>query len=534
MALMEIFSGPLFATFLIGVSTFLLALWYSMKKQSYWKERNVPYVKPLPFLGSLLDNVTMTFQDQDYKRYNTLGPIYGVYEVNSPTLSVADPKLLRDILVKDFANFPNRRSFITGNKIGDNMLPSLEGEDWKRVRTIITPTFTTGKLKRLMSIFKDCAKTLSQNFKMSEMKKEPIDAKRLFGAFTMDVIASSAFSTKLDSHNDPENTFVRYARAAFSTKISWRMLLFLLAPKLMSFFKMSVSNPTVTNFFSEVTAQIIAERKRTKQTRNDFLQLLMDTAEETYKSEKKDDVDDDDIAAKYGQDFVNQTIFNTSENKNLSTDELVAQCVIFFLAGYETTATLLTYVLYCLALNGDIQEKSYQEITQCLKETNGELTYEALHNMKYLDNIISETLRLYPPGVRAERKVASEYKLGDTGITLEKDIIVSVPIFAIHRDPKYYPNPEKFDPDRFSAKEIAKRDSYVYLPFGHGPRNCVGMRFALLEAKVCLVYIISCFKTKPCDKTPVPMKFNHNAFGILQPKDVFLATEIRKDCLLKP
>ncbi|GFS29898.1 cytochrome P450 9e2, partial [Nephila pilipes] len=102
-----------------------------------------------------------------------------------------------------------------------------------------------------------------------------------------------------------------------------------------------------------------------------------------------------------------------------------------------------------------------------------------------------------------ERIADADYKLGETGITIKKGMTVSVPVYCLHRDSKYYPNPERFDPDRFTAEERAKRDPYTYLPFGAGPRNCIGMRFALMETKVCLAYVLANFIIKKSSHTKV-------------------------------
>ncbi|GFS38225.1 hypothetical protein TNIN_394601 [Trichonephila inaurata madagascariensis] len=329
----------------------------------------------------------------------------------------------------------------------------------------------------------------------------------IYGAYTMDIIASSCFSTKLDSHNDPDNKFVKVARNAFRQSITWRFLAFFLFPKLVKLLKISIFPPTALNFFKEVTLQIIEERRRTGQTRNDFLQLLMDTAKEVSEDPNSEfnKIEEDDMAAVYGEVDTKHQVFKSVTKKNLSMDELVAQCVIFFIAGYDTTGSTLAFATYMLALNQDVQEKAYQEIVDAVRDTNGELTYEAVQNLKYLDNIISETLRLFPPGIRLERLAVADYKLGNTGITIPKGMIVTIPTYAMHRDPEIYPNPEKFEPDRFTSEERAKRDMYAYLPFGAGPRNCVGMRFALMEVKVCLAYVIANFKIKKSPKTKVPL-----------------------------
>ncbi|GBN61088.1 Cytochrome P450 3A4 [Araneus ventricosus] len=389
---------------------------------------------------------------------------------------VGDPVLLRDIMVKDFHIFPNRRPLSSGDPIMDWNVSSVTGEDWKRIRTIITPTFSTGKIKRMMGIFKECSETVIQNFKKTTENGEPVELKRIFGAFTMDVIASSAFSTKLDSHNDPENEFVQMATMIFRPKVNWRVLLYFLFPNFVKFMGISIFPPNGTNFFRDVTLNIIAQRRKTE----------------------------------------------------LTVNELVAQCIIFFLAGYDTTASTLSFVIYNLALHEDIQEKVHNELVGALEGTHGELTYEALQSMKYLDNVISETLRLYPPAVRTEREAASEYKLGETGITIPKGMILTIPIYAMHRDPKFFRNPGTFDPDRFNQDEKSKREQYAFMPFGAGPRNCVAMRFALMEIKVCLAHILANYKISKCPKTKVPMEFLKGQ-GTLQPKEIFVSLESRKD-----
>ncbi|GIY30714.1 cytochrome P450 3A29 [Caerostris extrusa] len=356
-----------------------------------------------------------------------------------------------------------------------------------------------------------------------------VETKRIYGAFTMDVIASSAFSTKLDSHNDPENKFVMMARKVFRQDFSWRFGLYFLFPTIAKLLKVAIFSPTATNFFRDVTLQIIEQRRSTDRQRNDFLQLLLDTAAEVSEDPKSElNEKESEDSSVYGEVSTEHQVFKGVTKKNMSLNELVAQCVIFFLAGYETTASTLAFSTYLLALHPDVQEKLYEELVDTVNKTKGELTYEGLQSMKYLDNIISETLRLYPPATRTERLCVEDYELGNTGITVPKGMIVTVPVYAVHRDPEIYPDPEAFNPDRFSTEEKATRDPYTYMPFGVGPRNCVGMRFALTEVKVCLAYIVANFKISKCAKTKVPLEFLGTQ-GLLAPKDIFVALEPRKD-----
>lgn len=528
-ALIELVLRPFLITFLIGISSIFLFYWYATRNHDYWKKRGVPYVKPVPLFGSLLENTKRQLFQILTERYYKLGPVYGFFETNKPLLSIGDPALLKNILVKDFPAFSSRRSLVTGDKVIDSMVSTLRGEDWKRVRSIITPTFTTGKLKRMLGIFKECSETLMKNFENFVKKGKPIDAKRLYGTLTMDVIASAAFSTKIDSHNDPDNEFVKTARETFSGSRKYKFIILILLSFLPQRLKRMFFSGGSLNFFRDTTFQIIENRKRTGQVRNDFLQLLMDTAKEVSDEEKWEESDKGDIASNYEEQNAGQQMFKTTSNKKLSMDELIAQCVIFFLAGYETTASTLSFATYLLALNQDIQDKLRSEVDQTLAENNGELTYEVIQNMKYLDNVISETLRLFPPAIRLERVADDNYKLGDMDITIPKGMAINIPVYCIHRDPKYYPSPEVFDPDRFTAEGRAKRDPYTYLPFGAGPRNCIGMRFALMEIKICLSHVIAKFKIKRSPLTKEKLEFHINQAGLLQAKEIIVDMEIRKD-----
>ncbi|GFX11760.1 cytochrome P450 3A25 [Trichonephila clavipes] len=127
----------------------------------------------------------MPLHEVECERYNKLGRIYGHFEGKRALLSIGDPTLLREILVKDFQFFTGRRVFDTGDKVINKMLSVIRGEDWKRVRTVVTPTFTTGKIKRMLNIFKECSNTLTNNFQTLAEAGKAIDAKRCMNSATI-------------------------------------------------------------------------------------------------------------------------------------------------------------------------------------------------------------------------------------------------------------------------------------------------------------------------------------------------------------
>jgi cytochrome P450 family 6 len=181
-------------------------------------------------------------------------------------------------------------------------------------------------------------------------------------------------------------------------------------------------------------------------------------------------------------------------SNKLSENEIIAQSLIFFLAGHGVTAATLTFCSFELALNQHIQQTLYNEIKCAVDSNDGNLSYDVLMQLPYLDAVICETLRKYPPNIVLRRETSTEYKLDDYNVTLPKHLTLEINHYSIHHCEQYYPNPEKFIPDRFLPENRHKIVPYSYLPFGLGPRNCVGMRFALMQAKLCLALTVNKYR----------------------------------------
>lgn len=179
--------------------------------------------------------------------------------------------------------------------------------------------------------------------------------------------------------------------------------------------------------------------------------------------------------------------------KKLTVEEVMAQVFVFFNAGFSTSAAATSLVLFELAKHKDILQKVQTDIDNTLAKHNNEWTYDCIQDMKYLEQVFEETLRLYPPAPALVRSAGRDYKIPGTNVIIEKGTQINIIIMGLHRDPKYFPNPMKFDPDRFSPEEKAKRLPFSYLPFGDGPRSCIGMRYAQLLSKIGLASILSKF-----------------------------------------
>lgn len=196
-------------------------------------------------------------------------------------------------------------------------------------------------------------------------------------------------------------------------------------------------------------------------------------------------------------------------------DDLTAQCLIFFLAGFDTVSTLLSFMAHELAINQDVQDKLWEEINSVKSDLDGEpITYERLQKMKYLDMCVSEALRKWPPAAIMDRSCSKPFDLEVDGkkIPIRVGDGLWIPGLAIQNDPKYFPDPEKFIPERFSDENKGSIKPFTYLPFGNGPRNCIGSRFALMELKAVLFEVLGDLKIEVSSKTAIPITLKKNTF----------------------
>lgn len=216
---------------------------------------------------------------------------------------------------------------------------------------------------------------------------------------------------------------------------------------------------------------------------------------------------------------------------NWSDEDLIAQALIMFSAGFSTTATLMQTVCYELAKNFDIQQTLIDEIDEMHSRLKGKtITYEQLNEMKFLDMVVNETLRKWPSFRHSGRFCNKDTVLIDeeTGksFKIKKGIIIGIPIHAIQMDPNNFPNPEKFDPYRFSDENKGNIQAGSFIPFGMGPRICIGSRYALLEAKLLLFNVVSKFTIEPCDKTPTKLTATAANTGYLE--KIYVTFKLRK------
>ncbi|CAG2175125.1 unnamed protein product, partial [Oppiella nova] len=314
-----------------------------------------------------------------------------------PSLMIADPELIKTMNIKDFHVFVNRNDFTFGDPLQDRSLFNLIGDEWKTMRSIISPTFSSGKMRSMHPIIIDCVHKLVDNLRPKAMSGEDVEMKKTMGNLTMDVIASCAFGTKIDVYNDQKtNEFIVNARKVFRGNV-WRIwvfsILLSISQKLIHWTGFQFTDPSAQQFFGQAVKSILARRKSAKVQQKDYLQLMINALNrKNVDNDKEPEVDDlnEDI---YGKTQLIESNSNSKPGNGITDVDILATSFAFFVAGYETTGALLSLVLYNLALNEKCQQKLYEEVNGL----DGKYDYESVSKMPYLEACIAETLRLYPP-----------------------------------------------------------------------------------------------------------------------------------------
>ncbi|XP_025832386.1 probable cytochrome P450 6a13 isoform X2 [Agrilus planipennis] len=499
------------AVIAVIIVTILVSLKFSF---TYWSKRNVFTLPPvLPFgngkdrfLGKtgIIQEMAKYYQVLRSKRLR-----YGGYHMFLQNLFVpADLDLIRNIMVSDFHHFTDRVIFVD-EKVDplSAHLFALKGSKWRALRTKLTPLFTSGKLKLMFQAMVGCTENIPIVLDEFVSNGESIEIKEIFARYTTDIIASVGFGIESNCLKNPNSEFRKYGKRIFEIDMPARIRLLgrITFPKLIKWLKIPFAKPDVQKFFIGLVKETIEFRDRTHTERNDFMQLLMKLRNEQLKVES---------SVNGSNSGSNNIAFYQN---GLSVEDIAAQAFVFFIAGFETSSTTLNFFMYELAINPEIQDKLRNEIKQVLAKHNGQITYEAVQEMTYLDQCVYETLRKYPPVAVLTRECTKTYKVPDSDLTIEKGTRVMISPFGIQHDPEIYPDPEKFDPNRFSDENKRKRHPMSFLSFGEGPRICIGLRMGLLQTKVGLIAMLKDYKFTLDPKTRTPLEYEIY-LSILSPK----------------
>ncbi|CAH1101562.1 unnamed protein product [Psylliodes chrysocephalus] len=471
----------------------------------YWKRRGVSGPEGIFLFGSMKDfflsKKTMAdFLKDLYNEYKSKGERYiGCYLSGRPIFVPIDLDVIKEVLVTH-DNFDSHGFYYNENQPLTINVFTLAGTRWKEVRTKLTPSFTPGKIKMAYNSLLDCKLDLKVLLDKAS-KNNPVNIKDILVRFTIDVIGSSAFGLDIGSMKDSDepSDFVINGNKVIEPSIenSVRFIIpFIVNHNILRAFNFTAFNQHINDFYVNTTLSTIKYREENNIVRNDFMNLLI------------------------------QMKNSKNEHERLSISEIVGQSFVFYIAGFETSSTSTNFAIFELSQHQDIQDKLRQEINLVMNKYENQLTYEAVQEMVYLDQVVYESLRMHPPSPFLMRQCNKDYKVTGTDLTIQKGTLVFIPSYAIQYDPEYYPNPYKFEPERFNAENKKAIPSYSWLPFGEGPRICLGMRFGIQQMKIALITLIQHFKFSLNKRTTLPLKMSRLPFLMKTEHGIYIDLEV--------
>lgn len=361
-------------TLCLGIVTFFK--W----KYTYWQRKGVPFVKPIIPYGNMKEmlKVRKHFGEVFQKIYEDTKPkgyqYIGAYFLARPVFVPIDTEIAKCVLLRDSSTFLDRRTYY--NERDDPLsahIFNLRGEKWRNLRQKFTPTFSTGQIKYMFDTIAECGKNLEEY--IDQHVDEPLHIREILGCFTTDIIASCAFGIECNTLQTPDSEFRKYGKYVFEQSPRGALKLFTaltLPGDFLRFVGFKILRTDVSNFFRNIVEKIVHYRETNNVRRKDFMDLLLRLRNKGTLAEN----DDTNIFKQNGG------------APALTLNEIAAQCLVFYAAGFETSSITTHYAIFELAQNQEVQEKVREEIHAVLKRHEGKVTYDAIMEMSYLGNVV--------------------------------------------------------------------------------------------------------------------------------------------------
>ncbi|KAJ8718253.1 hypothetical protein PYW08_002490 [Mythimna loreyi] len=488
----------------------VLLLWLYVKwtgMKNYWTKLGVPQGQVHPIFGSMTflqkrnPHVWLTELYQKFKP----APYVGIWVFWRRGLVVNCPELSRQILVKDADVFRNR-NLASGKSdpMGALNLFTVDDPLWSSLRRRLTLVFTGSKLRGWTPLYQSKVSDLVYRINSDCEKGIKINLRSLFADFSTDIIGESSFGVQCQATRNNTGP-LREMTKEFEKYSTWRGLawssIFFL-PEVVDIFRFSFWPKHTVHYFRKVFKMMVEERggyEREMDGKRDLLDALLKMKQDA----KKD-------------------------NQDMDLDILLSNAMIFLQGGYDTSSTSLLYAAYELAHHPEIQQTLYEELKQA-KEALGskEFDAESLATLPYLDAVIKETLRKYPIMGWLDRLALKDYKVNDQ-LTIPANTVVYVNAVGIQRDSKYFPEPEVFRPERFLPENAQSIVPYSYMPFGEGPRMCIGKRIGQNTVRYGLAAVILNFELLPLPEYPKPNDVPVEKKGLFYMPGIPLSVEFKR------
>ncbi|XP_038210911.1 cytochrome P450 6k1-like [Zerene cesonia] len=463
-------------TFILALIITILCLIFIIGRYNefYWKRRNVAFYKKHKVMGVFWDFLTKDkaiFENlwEVYKEYPN-EPAIGLGSILTPTLYVTHPKNVQHVLIADFNSFNHRGLDVNKDDLlADNIL-FMEGNRWKLMRQHRTPLFTTTKLKSMYYIIDKSAIDFVTHLKDNRLLLKG-DAFNTISSFCCAAIGAAVFGVGTKSIFDSPFLYMTQNAFKSSFKLNLKFSIGHLCNPLYNLLGFSMFKG-FEDLIINAIKRVIHEREADYVKRHDFADVC--------------------VSLKNAGTMVDKD----SDLKLEPTDELLAaQAFFFYTAGVEPIATVIFNTLVELGRRPEYLSKVHSEIDEAFK-LHGSMNYDAITSFKVLDMVVNESMRIHTPVGYVTRKCVKDTVLPIGNIKVDKGTKIFIPIFELHHDARYYPDPEVFDPERFSPDNKHNIADITYLPFGRGNRVCLGARYGILQLKAGLVHLLRNFTVK--------------------------------------
>ncbi|KAG6464272.1 hypothetical protein O3G_MSEX014398 [Manduca sexta] len=418
-----------------------LLYYLSVRKFSYWRNKNVPHLKPLPLLGNYGEYILMKkyvgHVSQEMCRKFSKEPYFGAFYGTEPTLVIQDPEIIKLVFTKDFYYFHSREiAKYTPNEVTTQNLFFTQGDKWKVVRQNLTPLFTSAKMKNMFYLVGKCGHTLEKLLDEETAMSGTVEAKSLMIKYTMDCIGSCVFGIETGAMEitTEKNVFVTMGEIIFNTSKfhGYKLVCRAIWPKIFYALGFKYYSTEIDIFFKSLLMSVFEKRNFKPTARHDFVDLVLALKQKNHI---------------IGDSLNSKSMDNKKIEMKVTDDLLVSQCIVFFAAGFETSASTLSCALYELAKNQEAQRRAQEEVDEYLRRRNNKLVYECVTELPYIEACLNETMRLYPVLPVITREVVEDYTF-PSGLQVDKGVRVHLPVYHLHRRPEYFPEPDSFHPER--------------------------------------------------------------------------------------
>uniref|UniRef100_A0AAG5CW73 Cytochrome P450 n=1 Tax=Anopheles atroparvus TaxID=41427 RepID=A0AAG5CW73_ANOAO len=475
---------------LLAILAVTLTINYLLVRRNLKYGKHIPGPTPLPLVGCFYLYINLKPEDIiDFvsNLKNKYGNLFRVWIGNRLALFCTNVKYNEIVLSSQKLLRKSELYKFLVPWLGDGLLLST-GQKWFAKRKILTPAFHFKILDQFIEVFHKQSTVLVERLR-PEATGTLVNIYPYVTLAALDIICETAMGTSINAQTDTESEYVK-AITELSLVLTgrfvkvWQRVDFL--------FNLSADRKRqdkIIRVLHAFTTKIIQSRR----------QELMARAAEGNPGEDEENAD---IGTKRRMAFLDVLLQATIDGRPLTDKEIQEEVDTFMFEGHDTTTIAISFTLLLLARHPEVQERVHQELVDILgNDPRAPVSHRNLQDMKYLEMVIKESLRLYPPVPIIARRFTENVDLG--GKIVPEGSNFNIGIMHMHRDPSVFPDPERFDPERFAPDRTMELTSpYAYVPFSAGPRNCIGQKFAMLELKSTVSKVIRHFKLTSAGPEP--------------------------------